>query len=212
MNLLFIAQLLWFFLLSYIYSFFIIFSSVLTIILLSLPPVSKFCKTSKVSVNVIPYNPSHLPECYTLGRFSSSESQCYDLGHTQYTSSLYLLRMSMCVSVVCGCVHIFLVYLSLWARSIWSSFPSVTAQYYIFNLVVHGTIYWGKKIYGSHYFFFTLFWVRLCSQIRTGRLEFVPINPYSYISQKISLVTNVGHLCVSLIFCTPLVLNKNWMK
>lgn len=123
------------------------FSSVLTTIPLSLPLVFKFCKTSKISVNVIPYNPSHLPECYTLGKFSSSESQCYDLGHTHFTSSLYLtdnvhvcergVWMCTCLS----CVSISMGKISLtFCSPLWEMF-SVTAQYYIFNLVVHGTIY-----------------------------------------------------------------------
>ena len=110
-----------------------------------------FATPQKISVYVIPYNPSHLPECYTLGNFSSSESQCYDLGHTRYTSSFFFIEnfhVCECGAWMCtclSCIYISVGKISLiFLSSPWEMF-SMTAQYYIFNLVVHGTIYWENR-------------------------------------------------------------------
>lgn len=71
------------FLLSYLYSFFIIFLlSELTFPLSYTSSIQIFQDLKGLVKMSFFITPSHLPRYYTLGIFSSPESQYYDLGHT----------------------------------------------------------------------------------------------------------------------------------
>ena len=119
----------------------------------------------------------------------------------------FLLRISMCVSVVCGCVHVFLVYLSLWQDLSDLPFPSVGDVLYdssILYFQFSGTWYnlLRKQIYGPHYFFPLYSESDCVHKLELGDWNLFPLILTAIFHRKgISLVTNVDHLYVSHLFC-----------
>lgn len=122
------------------------FSSVLTIIFLSLPPVSKFCKTSKDPCKCHSLQPLTFAWMLYIGEIFFFWKPM--LWFRSYTVHWFPLFYWECPCVWAWCVDVYMSFLCICLCGQDLSdlpFPSMTAQYYIFNLVVHGTIYWEKR-------------------------------------------------------------------